>query len=62
MLDSAALGLLTHNTAEASAVGIGLSVVAVLGMPLLARRKRTIAARIGSARIFRSRRAPFPQR
>ncbi len=48
---SAVLGLLTHNKAGASAIGIALAVVAVLGMPLLARRKRAIAARIDSAAL-----------
>lgn len=48
---SAALGLLTHHQAEASIVGIGLSVAAVLGMPVLAWRKRTIAARLASAAL-----------
>ena len=48
---SAALGLLTHSEADASVVGIGLAVVAVIGMPLLARRKRAIAARLGSAAL-----------
>ncbi len=48
---SAALGLLAHNRAEVSAVGIALSVAAVIGMPLLARRKRAIAARIDSAAL-----------
>src|SRR5262249_27605974 len=48
---SAALGLLTHNRAEASAVGIALAVVAVIGMPLLTWRKRAIATRLGSAAL-----------
>jgi len=48
---SAALSLLAHNKAEASTVGIALSVAAVIGMPILARRKRTIAARIDSAAL-----------
>jgi divalent metal cation (Fe/Co/Zn/Cd) transporter len=46
---STALGLLAHNKADASTVGIALSVAAVIGMPILARRKRAIAARIDSA-------------
>jgi divalent metal cation (Fe/Co/Zn/Cd) transporter len=48
---SAALGLLGHNKAEASTVGIALSVAAVVGMPILAWRKRAIAARINSAAL-----------
>jgi divalent metal cation (Fe/Co/Zn/Cd) transporter len=48
---SAALSLLAHHKAEVSAVGIALSIIAVLGMPILARRKRAIAARIDSAAL-----------
>lgn len=48
---SAGAGLLLHNRPEASPVGIGLAVVAVAGMPLLARRKRAIAARLDSAAL-----------
>jgi len=48
---SAALGLLAHNKAESSVVGIALAVAAVIGMPILARRKRAIAARIDSAAL-----------
>lgn len=51
VVGSAALDVLAHHKAEASAVGIGLSAVAVVGMPLLARRKRAIAARIDSAAL-----------
>jgi divalent metal cation (Fe/Co/Zn/Cd) transporter len=43
--------LLTHNRAEGSSVGILLSLVAVAGMPVLAWRKRAIAARIGSGAL-----------
>ncbi len=43
-----ALGLLLHAHAESSPIGIGLAVVAVVGMPLLAWRKRVIAAELGS--------------
>lgn len=45
------LSLLVSNRADRSLVGIGLAVAAVLGMPALARRKRIIAARIGSAAL-----------
>ncbi len=48
---SAVAGLLLHNRPDGSPVGIGLAVVAVVGMPFLARRKRTIAARINSAAL-----------
>jgi divalent metal cation (Fe/Co/Zn/Cd) transporter len=48
---TSALGLLTGNHAEGSPVGIALAAVAVVGMPLLAVRKRAIAARIGSAAL-----------
>ncbi len=51
VVTSAALGLFTHNKAEVSIVGIALSVAAVIGMPVLARRKRAIAARIDSAAL-----------
>ncbi|HKV83404.1 MAG TPA: cation transporter, partial [Ktedonobacterales bacterium] len=43
-----ALSLLFHTRTEASPVGIGLAVVALAGMPLLAWRKRRIAAAIAS--------------
>ena len=45
---SALASLLTHTRPEASVVGIALSLVALVGMPILAWRKRAIAARIGS--------------
>jgi len=48
---TAALSLLLRDKPDGSIVGIGLSVVAVVLMPLLAWRKRTIAARIGSAAL-----------
>ncbi len=48
---STILGLLAHNKADASAIGIGLSVVAVIGMPLLARRKHAIATRLNSVAL-----------
>ncbi len=51
VVTSAALGLFTHHKAEVSIVGIALSVAAVIGMPVLARRKRAIAARIDSAAL-----------
>jgi len=51
VVDSAALGLLTHNKADTSGVGIALALLAVSGMPLLAWRKRAIAARLGSAAL-----------
>jgi divalent metal cation (Fe/Co/Zn/Cd) transporter len=48
---TSALSLLLHSHAESSPVGIGLALVAVVGMPLLAWRKRIIAARLGSAAL-----------
>lgn len=48
---TAAAGLVTQTAAEGSPVGIGLALVAVVGMPLLARRKRNIAATIGSVAL-----------
>src|SRR3954447_8797581 len=47
----AGYNLLTRTQAEASPVGIGLSIVALVIMPVLAWRKRTIAADIGSAAL-----------
>ncbi len=47
----AGYNLLTRTRAEGSPVGIGLSVVALVIMPVLAWRKRTIAADIGSAAL-----------
>jgi divalent metal cation (Fe/Co/Zn/Cd) transporter len=48
---TAALSLLTRTHAESSLIGIGLALVAVVGMPLLAWRKRVIAAPLGSAAL-----------
>jgi divalent metal cation (Fe/Co/Zn/Cd) transporter len=48
---SAAAGLLGHHEADASYLGIGVAAAAVVGMPVLARRKRAIAARIGSGAL-----------
>lgn len=42
---TAALSLLTRMHAESSPIGIGLALVAVVGMPALAWRKRAISAR-----------------
>lgn len=48
---TSALSLITQTRAESSAFGIGLALVAVAGMPLLAWRKRAIAAPLGSAAL-----------
>jgi len=48
---SAGAGLLLHDRPEASPVGIGLALAAVVGMPLLAWRKRAIAGRLDSAAL-----------
>lgn len=48
VLVSAILGLTRHSHSEASPVGIGVSLAAVIGMPLLALQKRRVAARIES--------------
>lgn len=48
---SAVTDLLMHHQAEGSPAGIGLALVAVIGMPLLARRKRTIATEINSGAL-----------
>ncbi len=51
IIGSAGVGLWTHSRPESAPVGIALAVVAIVGMPLLARRKRAIAARIDSAAL-----------
>ncbi len=48
---SVGVGLWTHSRPESAPAGIALALVAVIGMPLLARRKRAIAARIDSAAL-----------
>jgi divalent metal cation (Fe/Co/Zn/Cd) transporter len=45
---SAGVGLLTRSEPGRSYVGMAIAVIAVVGMPVLARRKREIAGRIGS--------------
>ena len=47
----AVLELATRTHAESSPVGVGLAVVALVLMPLLARRKRRLATRLGSAAL-----------
>jgi len=51
IIGSAGVGLWTHSRPESAPVGIALALVAVVGMPLLARRKRAIAARLDSAAL-----------
>ncbi len=51
IVGSAGVSLWTHSRPASAPVGIALAVVAVVGMPLLARRKRAIAARIDSAAL-----------
>ncbi len=51
IVGSVAYSLLTQNKADGSPVRIVLSIVAVAGMPVLAWRKRAIAARINSAAL-----------
>jgi divalent metal cation (Fe/Co/Zn/Cd) transporter len=46
-----AVSLLIRNQAERSPVGIGLAVAALIIMPLLAWRKRVIAAQLDSAAL-----------
>lgn len=48
---TSALGLFVGNRAESSAVGIWLAVVALVAMPVLAWRKRVVAATIGSSAL-----------
>lgn len=47
----AALDLVTRSGAATSIVGLVLAVVAVVGMPVLARRKRVIARQLNSAAL-----------
>lgn len=51
IIAGAAIGLLGHNAPAASPIGIGLAALALVGMPLLARRKRDIAAQLDSAAL-----------
>jgi len=51
IIGSAGVGLWTQSRPESAPAGIVLALVAVVGMPLLARRKRVIAARIDSAAL-----------
>lgn len=48
---TAVLSLLTRTHAASSLIGIGLALMAVVGMPALAWRKRAIAAPLGSAAL-----------
>ena len=48
---TAAAALLTRTEPDRSVVGMALALTAVLGMPVLARRKRVIAAQIDSAAL-----------
>lgn len=48
---TAALSLILRDKPDGSVVGIGLSVAAVVLMPLLAWRKRAIAVQVGSAAL-----------
>jgi divalent metal cation (Fe/Co/Zn/Cd) transporter len=47
----AALAIISRTKPETSFVGIGLAIVAVIGMPVLARTKRRIATQIDSAAL-----------
>jgi divalent metal cation (Fe/Co/Zn/Cd) transporter len=48
---SATLDLLTHHVAEISVLGLLVAVLAVVGMPLLAWRKRRLAGVLDSAAL-----------
>jgi divalent metal cation (Fe/Co/Zn/Cd) transporter len=48
---SATAGLLTRAEPDRSYAGIAVAVVALIGMPILAQRKRSIAAQINSAAL-----------
>jgi divalent metal cation (Fe/Co/Zn/Cd) transporter len=47
----AIVALVTHTAPDRSYAGIAIALVAIAGMPLLARRKRTIARQIDSAAL-----------
>jgi divalent metal cation (Fe/Co/Zn/Cd) transporter len=51
ILVSAVGGLLTRTEPDRSFAGIAVAVVAVIGMPILAQRKRAIAAQLNSAAL-----------
>jgi len=51
IVTGAGISLWAHSQPESAPVGIALALVALVGMPLLARRKRVIAARIDSAAL-----------
>jgi divalent metal cation (Fe/Co/Zn/Cd) transporter len=48
---SAAASLLTHTKPASSNIGIAVAIATVIGMPILAWRKRVIATRIDSAAL-----------
>ena len=48
VLVQAIFGLVTRHAAETSPIGIAVAIIAALGMPLLARAKLRVAARIDS--------------
>lgn len=48
IIGSAVLGLSTHGSPDISWPGLGIAALAVVGMPLLAWRKRVLAARLHS--------------
>jgi divalent metal cation (Fe/Co/Zn/Cd) transporter len=48
---TAALSVATRTHAEPSFIGVGLALIAVVGMPVLAWRKRAIAAPLGSGAL-----------
>lgn len=48
---SAGVGLYTRARPDASLIGLSVAAVAVVGMPLLARRKRQLAAQLDSAAL-----------
>jgi divalent metal cation (Fe/Co/Zn/Cd) transporter len=47
----AATALLTHTAPDRSYAGVAIAVAAVIGMPILARRKRRLADQLGSAAL-----------
>jgi hypothetical protein len=51
ILVSAVGGLVTRTEPDRSFAGIAIAVIAVIGMPILAQRKRAIAAQLNSAAL-----------
>ena len=51
IIGSVAIGLVTQEHPDTSFIGLTVATVAVIGMPILARRKRQLAAQLDSAAL-----------